>query len=163
MTRVGLLSDTHGWLDPALLEHFRDVALIVHAGDIGRPAVLEALQAVAPVAAVRGNVDGGPLRDLPLETVVEVAGRRIAALHIAGSPQRPNATALTLMADRKPDVLVVGHSHIPVAGRMGDTLWINPGAAGREGFHDERTAALLEVPAEGEMRVLRIHLGRRGW
>jgi len=160
--RIGLVSDTHGWLDPQLAEWFRGVDLIVHAGDVGREEVLAGLRAVAPLLAVRGNIDGGPLADLPLEAVVDVAGVRIAALHIGGPPARPNRAAAALLAAVRPDVLVVGHSHIPLAGRVGEVLWVNPGAAGHEGFHTERTAALLELPAQGEPRLLRVHLGPRG-
>ena len=150
--RVGLVSDTHGWLDPALLEHFRGVTAIVHAGDVGDPAILDVLATVAPLTAVRGNIDGGPLRDLPLEATLRVGGRRIAALHIAGSPRRPNADARALVRRERPDLLIVGHSHIPAVARLGpdgaplppgrvlpgQTLWINPGAAGHQGFHAER-------------------------
>jgi len=158
---LGLLADTHGWLDPALLEHFQGAAFVLHAGDVGDPEILTALEAVAPVVAVRGNIDGGALADLPLEALVEVAGRRVALRHIAGSPARPNAETRALVESARPDVLVVGHSHIPVAGRVGDLLWINPGAAGRHGFHDLRTAGLLRLDAEGEPTFFRIHLGPR--
>ena len=175
--RVGLVSDTHGWLDPALLTHFRGMAAIVHAGDIGNPAVLDALAGVAPVTAVRGNIDSGRLHDLPAEAILEVAGRRIAVLHIAGPPRRPNATARRLVRRERPDLLIVGHSHMPVVARIGpdgaprepgrvlpgETLWINPGAAGNHGFHNERTAAVLELPPGDEPpRLMRIRLGSRG-
>ena len=165
MTRnptIGLLSDTHGWLDPALLDHFAGTDVIVHAGDIGNPDVLASLRSVASVVAVRGNIDGGALTVLPDSDHVDVGGKRLAVLHIAGSPLRPNAAARDLIAAARPDVLVFGHSHIPVAGRAADVLWINPGAAGHEGFHDERTAARLEIDPVGELKVYRIHLGPRG-
>lgn len=162
IVRVGLIADTHGWLDPAIAGHWSELALILHAGDVGRPEVLEELQSLAPVLAVRGNVDGGALADLPLERVVEIGGRRIAVLHIAGSPRRPNRAALDLIRRDAPDVLLVGHSHIPIAGRIEGCLWINPGAAGREGFHSERSVALLEIEEGGPMRLFQIHLGLRG-
>jgi putative phosphoesterase len=160
--RIGLVSDTHGWLDPALLAHFAAVDHIVHAGDVGTAEVLDALAAVAPVTAVRGNVDGGRLADLPLVTTFGAGGRRVAALHIAGSPKRPNRDALRILRQDRPDVLVVGHSHIPVVARVEGALWINPGAAGRQGLHERRTAALLEIPPDGELRLFRIELGPRG-
>jgi putative phosphoesterase len=159
---IGLIADTHGWLDPAIHDHFAGVARIVHAGDVGDPEVLRELARIAPVTAVRGNIDWGPLQDLPLTAVIAVAGVRIASLHIAGSPLRPNAAARDLIARTRPDVLLVGHSHIPVAGRVLGTLWINPGAAGHHGFHERRTAALLRVAADGERRLYEIDLGRRG-
>jgi putative phosphoesterase len=158
---VGLVSDTHGWLDPALFEHFRGASLVIHAGDVGRPEVLQALRQVAPVLAVRGNIDGGELADLPITAVADVGGRRLAVIHAAGSPARPTKAARELVASAHPDVLVVGHSHIPVAGRAAGLTWINPGAAGREGFHQERTAGLLWIGPGGELRHFRVHLGPR--
>lgn len=158
---VGLVSDTHGFLDPDLLEVFEGVEHIIHAGDIGDPKIVEQLREVAPTTAVRGNIDGGELRFCPLEEVVEVAGKQIAALHIAGSPDRPRKAAVELIRRRHPDVLVVGHSHVPVVGRVDDTLWINPGAAGRQGFHRQRTAALLHITDDGELQLDRVILGPR--
>ncbi len=159
---VGLVSDTHSFLDDELVELFEDRAdHIIHAGDIGDPAILDRLQQVAPTTAVRGNIDGGELRFLPLEEIVELGGRRIAVLHIAGSPRRPRKAARELIARKRPDVIVVGHSHIPVVGKVGDTLWINPGAAGRHGFHTERTAALLHIDPDGQLEMDRVVLGSR--
>ena len=158
---VGIVSDTHGWLDPQLLEAFEGAELILHAGDIGDEEVLEQLEEVAPVKAVRGNIDGGPLRFLPLDVCVEVNGRTIAMRHIAGSPKRPNRATRELIMRTKADLVVVGHSHIPVVARVADALWINPGAAGFQGFHDLRFAARLRVDAAGEMSLERVHLGPR--
>lgn len=157
---IGLVSDTHGWLDPALLEVFAGAALIVHAGDVGDEGVLEALGSVAPVTAVRGNIDGGALQGLPLEVLEEVEGVRVASLHIAGPPERPNKAARALLARWRPQVFVVGHSHVPVLRRVEGALWINPGAAGREGFHEERFAARLWVGGEA-LSMERVCLGPR--
>lgn len=161
MATVGLISDTHGWLDPELVQLFAGCEVILHAGDIGEEAVLGELGTIARTEAVRGNIDGGALRHLPLTRVVEVHGRRIALLHIAGSPTRPNKAARELIKAEAPDVLVVGHSHIAVAGRVHGTLWINPGAAGRQGFHDKRFAALLHIAQDGTLSLDRVHLGPR--
>ncbi len=161
---AGILSDTHGWLDPELPRIFEeyDADHIVHAGDIGDEAILEELESIAPVTAVRGNIDGDPLRHLPIEAFVEVGPRQIAVRHIAGAPHNPDDEALELIERESPDVLIVGHSHIPVVGRVEGTLWINPGAAGRQGFHHERFAALLHVDEEtGEFSMERIELGSR--
>lgn len=159
--RIGVISDTHGYIDEAIKEVFQDVDHIVHAGDIGSPDVLEELERVAPVTAVRGNIDGGELRFLPLETMVSFNGVDVALLHIAGSPKRPRKAARELIARLRPDVLIVGHSHVPVVGRVSGTLWINPGAAGRQGFHLERTAAILRISEKGEIGLDRVHLGPR--
>lgn len=162
-TTIGLVSDTHGWLDPELVDVFvsKQVDHIIHAGDIGDETVIEKLEDLAPTTAVRGNIDGGELRFYSLEEVVHLGDKQIAVLHIAGSPKRPRKAARELLSRLKPDVLVVGHSHIPVVGRVGDTLWINPGAAGRQGFHHERSAALLYITEDGEFEMDRIVLGPR--
>ncbi|MFP4599742.1 MAG: metallophosphoesterase family protein [Persicimonas sp.] len=164
MITLGILSDTHGWLDPELVDVFRDyeVDRIIHAGDIGKEDVLEQLDQIAPLEVVKGNIDGGELRFLPEEVVFDVGPRRIAMRHIAGSPRRPRKAARELIARERPDVFICGHSHIPVVGKVGDTLWINPGACGRHGFHDQRFAALLYVDKDtGEFQMERIHLGPR--
>ena len=163
-TTIGLVSDTHGWLDPELVDVFGDydVDMIIHAGDIGDELVLEQLEDIAPVHAVKGNIDGGDLRFLPEEENVEVHGRRIAILHIAGSPRRPRKQAVALLEREHPDAIIVGHSHIPVVGKVKGALWINPGAAGRQGFHTMRFAALLHVDEmTGEFGMDRIELGPR--
>lgn len=159
--RVGVVSDTHGWLDPFLLEAFAGTELIVHAGDIGSMDVIDQLGAVSRVAAVRGNIDGGDLRFFPLEIIEDIAGKRIAALHIAGSPRSPKRAALELLRRESPDIIIAGHSHIPVVGRVEGCLWINPGAAGRSGFHTERYAAILTLGNDGAIGMERILLGPR--
>lgn len=158
---IGLVSDTHGWLDPELHVAFEGVRHIIHAGDIGQESVLEELGEIAPVVAVRGNIDGGPLRFLPEDALLECQGVTIAALHIAGNPRRPNKAARELLTRTTPDVIVVGHSHIPVVGRVHKTLWINPGAAGRQGFHQERFAAILHIGEDGALSLDRVLLGPR--
>lgn len=161
MARIGLVSDTHGWFHPFLDEAFKDCDRILHAGDIGDQCVLDALEKIAPLTAVKGNIDGGELRFLPLECVEEVEGMRIGVLHIAGQPKSPNATARAFIAREKLDIIVVGHSHITVVGRVGKTLWINPGAAGKSGFHIERTAAILTIEDGQVTQMERVMLGKR--
>jgi putative phosphoesterase len=161
---VGILSDTHGWLDPELVDVFVDkqVDLLVHAGDIGNVEICDQLRDIAQLEVVKGNIDGGELRFLPEEVVFDVGPRKVAMRHIAGSPKRPRKAARELIERENPDVFVCGHSHIPVVGRVKGALWINPGACGRHGFHHERFAALLYVDeATGEFEMERILLGSR--
>ncbi len=159
---IGLVSDTHGWLDPELAIAFAGASHIIHAGDVGHQDVMDDMAKIAPTTAVRGNIDGGPLRFLPLEATLRVGALTIAALHIAGSPKRPNRDARDLLMRLRPDIIVVGHSHIPVVARVGDALWINPGAAGRQGFHTERLAARLHVDLRDNSYTLdRVVLGPR--
>jgi hypothetical protein len=162
---VGVLSDTHSFLDPELVKVFRehDVELIAHGGDIGDQTVIDELEEVAPVHAVRGNIDGGELRFLPEEEVFQVGPTKWCIRHISGKPSRPTRAAREFISREKPDVFVCGHSHIPVVGRVGDgTLWINPGACGRVGFHHDRFALLMHVDEDtGELGMDRVHLGPR--
>lgn len=159
--KIGFLSDTHGWLDPALHRWFADVEMILHAGDMGSEALLRELETIAPTVAVRGNVDGGAwAREVPLQRVVEVRGTRIAMLHIAGNPKKPTFEAKALIAREQPEMLLVGHSHIVVIERRNGVLWVNPGAAGRHGFHKDRTAAILHLGEERHIDL--ITLGQRG-
>ena len=133
--RIGVISDTHGWLDPRVAAFFAGVDLILHAGDIGALAVVEDLAAVAPVQVVRGNVDRSPeLLALPERIDLEAAGVRV---HLVHRPQdaQPGAAA----------VVVTGHTHRPLIVERDGVLWLNPGAAGRRGFHAERSVALLAL------------------
>lgn len=157
---IGLISDTHGWLDPAIEHWFSGIDLILHAGDVGREKVLHQLEQMAPTVAVRGNIDGGVWgRELPLEEIVYVKDKKMALLHIAGTPKKPRPEARRLIRQHQPTILLTGHTHIPVIERRSDVLWINPGAAGIQGSHRERTVMLLHIT--DKMRVEFITLGAR--
>ncbi len=150
MMRIGLISDTHGWIEPRAAELFAGVACILHAGDIGTISVIDDLRRIAPVHVVRGNVDRSPnLLALPEHIYLELVGARI---HLVPRPvdARPGVAA----------VIVNGHTHKPLVMWRQGVCWVNPGAAGRRGFHTERTLALMEIGA-GRPRVEVIHLGPR--
>src|SRR4051812_42266947 len=125
--KVGVISDTHGLLRPEAVRSFAQVpggvALIVHAGDIGSPEILQRLGAIAPVQAVRGNNDRDPWADAaPETTTIELAGRRIYVLHDRKQLELEPAAAHI-------DVVVSGHSHKPGIERIDGCLYINPGSA----------------------------------
>lgn len=144
--RVGLVADSHGRHDAKLGALFRGAALVLHAGDLVRPAVLDALAALAPVRAVRGNNDLGPaLEALPESLVVEIGALTVLVLHDLGARGRPAPTARALLARFRPDVVVHGHSHRPGAAIVDGRLVVNPGSAGPRRFSLPRTAALLDV------------------
>ncbi len=131
---VGVISDTHGYVDPRLAAAFAGVDAIVHAGDVGGAHVLDALRAIAPLYAVYGNNDeqlGG--LGLPPHADFALDGVRFHLVHQLPHA-RPNDDA---------HVVVFGHSHRPLIERRGDRLYVNPGAAGRAGFHRVQTVALL--------------------
>ena len=138
---IGVLSDTHGYYDPQLDGLFAGAAGIVHAGDIGDYGILQRLGALAPLTAVAGNTDS-PLSasDLPWEIEVEIAGLRIIVCHIGAS----------LMGRHDPvaegfGLVVSGHSHKAAVEWREQTLFLNPGSAGRPRFGQPRTAALVDV------------------
>ena len=139
--RIGLISDTHGLLRPAALEAMRGCAAIVHAGDIGKPEVLDALARLAPVTAVRGNNDTGPwARGLPEVAHLEAGGVRILVIHDLHELDAARARA-------DADVVVAGHSHQPRIGEVEGVLFVNPGSAGPRRFTLPVTVAYLDLAA----------------
>jgi putative phosphoesterase len=145
--RVGLISDTHGKLRPAIFDHFRDVDHILHAGDIGAPDLLAALEAIAPITAVWGNTDGFDIRQhVPERAERELGSRRILVIHghQFGSPT-PAALAAALPGF---DILLFGHTHRPALEQIGSTLIVNPGAAGPPRFNLRPSIAILELQAD---------------
>ncbi len=144
--RIGLISDTHGLVDPRLPALFQGCARVLHAGDLVRAEVLEVLAGAAPVTAVRGNNDLGPeLERLPELAVVRIGALEILVLHDLGPRRRPVPRARALLARHRPDVIVHGHSHRPGAELLDGRLYVNPGSAGPRRFSLPRTVALLTV------------------
>jgi len=138
-THIGLISDTHGLLREEALRELRGCELIVHAGDVGRAEILEALREIAPVVAVRGNVDTGEWAEaLPLSEVVEANGARLYVLHNLNDLDL-NSRAAEL------DVVISGHTHRPVQFEKNGVLYINPGSAGPRRFDLPISVARLQV------------------
>ncbi|MBL7847133.1 MAG: metallophosphoesterase family protein [Cyclobacteriaceae bacterium] len=162
---IGLLSDTHGFFDETLAIHFRDCDEIWHAGDIGSREVIDALEKIKPVVAVFGNIDDLELCGrYPEDQWLTRDGVNIWITHIAGRPPGYNPRVKRMLKDRKPAVLICGHSHICEVKKdeSNQLLFINPGAAGQQGFHAMRTAMRLEI-ASGKISKLEvIELGKRG-
>jgi len=152
-TRLGVISDTHGRLDPALHEIFAGVERIVHAGDVGAADVLIELATIAPVTAVRGNVDlylGA--EQLPEEAGFEIAGRRVLVAHVL-----PDLLRRHRPAREGVDLVVTGHSHRYRESREQGVLFLNPGSAGAARFGLPRSAAVVEID-EAAMRVAKVAL-----
>jgi putative phosphoesterase len=152
---IGVVSDTHSYYDAQLDELLAGAARIVHAGDIGTVDVLARLHELAPVTAVLGNTDRPFWGDgLPWEAEVEALGLRILVCHIGQS----------LMGRHDPlaegyDLVVSGHSHKAAVEWRGDTLFLNPGAAGKARFGLARTCALVTVGADGRPAPRIVSLG----
>ena len=160
--KVGILSDTHGYFHPALPSFLDSVDLIIHAGDVGSEDVLKGLRALAPVRAVYGNVDGGPLRvQLPEHDRVTLDGVDVWTTHIAGRPGKWQAGMGKRLKAETPDVFICGHSHILQIERvdaLGGMLFVNPGAAGRQGVHRVKTCVRLELSNGKAHQAEVIHL-----
>lgn len=125
---IGVISDTHGLLRPEAVRRLDGAELIVHAGDVGAEEVLCGLEAIAPVHAVRGNVDRGVwAEELPLHRVVEVDGARIYVVHDLSDLEDPKIDGF--------DAVVFGHSHRPVIEDRDGVVFFNPGSAGPRRFH----------------------------
>lgn len=141
--RIGVISDTHGLFDRAILQHFAGVDHILHAGDIGRGDVLAQLRQIAPVTAVSGNVDGFEGSGIPVEQVIELAGRRVAVYHRLYEGGRLTREGLDLLARICPALCVYGHTHQPKAEWREGVLLFNPGSAGPKRFHLPRALGIL--------------------
>ena len=140
--KIGLISDTHDYLDPRVPELFAGVDHILHAGDVGRPLLIVELEQIAPVTAVTGNTDEGlPLRETELVTL---GGKKFLIHHIVtpgvGSPRIERR-----LREDAPDVVMFGHTHKPFAQQVGGILYFNPGYAGRQRFDLPRSVAVMEI------------------
>jgi uncharacterized protein len=140
--RIGVISDTHGLLRPEALMELHGAEHILHAGDIGDPAILNALRAVAPVTAIRGNIDeGGPCGHLPPTELVDLSGRSIYMLHdVKQLDLNPEAAGIS--------AIVFGHSHKPLVEWRRGMLFLNPGSAGPRRFELPVTLAWLNIEAD---------------
>jgi uncharacterized protein len=136
---IGLISDTHGLMRPEALTALKGSDLIIHAGDVGKPEILEQLRAVAPVVAVRGNIDKGVWADrLPLTAVAETSAALIYVLHdVQQLDLNPAAAGF--------HIVVSGHSHKPGRNEHSDVMYVNPGSAGPRRFQLPVTVARLDL------------------
>ena len=151
--RVGVISDTHGLLRPEALRALRGSDVVVHAGDIGGREILEMLQTIAPVLAVRGNNDREPwTRGLPVEVALDLGGVPVAIVH--------DLNTLTPAAAEGAVVVVCGHSHQPRKDVVGGVLYFNPGSAGPSRFRLPISMGRLDVVA-GRVRATLIDLAAR--
>ena len=149
--RIGLISDTHGLLRPEALAALQGCARIIHAGDIGKAAVLEGLRALAPVEVIRGNIDTADwAQALPERLDLRIGGLRLHVLHdLKALDLDPVAAGI--------DVVIAGHSHHPRIERRDGVLYINPGSAGPRRFRLPISVALLQLE-EGNAQAELIRL-----
>jgi hypothetical protein len=143
--KIGVISDTHGFLDPRVEKIFTGVDHILHAGDIGYAAIILELQFIAPVTAVLGNCDGDI--GFRLTETLEVAHKKFLVHHIV-SPRELSETVTARITREKPDVVVFGHTHKKFAETVNGMFFFNPGYAGKPKFGAERSVAILHVEAK---------------
>lgn len=164
--KIGLLSDTHGFLDPKVAEHFRACDEIWHAGDIGGLEVIQELKSLKPVRAVSGNIDDRTISVLfPDSLRFTVEGVSIWMTHIGGSPPNYNPEVRKELQRNPPHLFVCGHSHILKIMRdpnFNNMLFINPGAAGNHGFHAIKTIVRFDLKSKEIKNMEVIELGKRG-
>ncbi len=164
MKKIGLLSDTHGYLDPKILHYFENVDEIWHAGDIGDLIVTDELKKIKPLRAVYGNIDDTKIRtEFPEHNRFEIEGVDVLITHIGGRPGNYSKPVVEILKTNPPQLFICGHSHILLV-KMDpklNMLCMNPGAAGKKGFHQIKTILRFEIN-EGKIQHLEaIELGNR--
>lgn len=148
MVRIGILSDTHGFINPRLFEFFKDCDQIWHAGDWGTVEILDILEKFKPLNAVYGNIDGKEIRiRLPEILFFEAEKVKVCLLHIGGYPGNYAPGFKKLLKTHEIDLMVCGHSHILKVMRdpINKFMHINPGACGNSGFQKVNTAIRLKI------------------
>ena len=163
--RICLLSDTHGHLDETILRLAAASDEIWHAGDFGDVHVSERLSEIRPLRGVYGNIDGQPLRSMHPEFLsFTIEGVRVLMIHIAGAFGSYSPDVRKLLDELRPDVLVCGHSHILKVQHDAKRkmLYLNPGAAGKHGFHTVRTLLRFSIDGDRLTGLEAVELGKRG-
>ena len=166
MLKVGLISDTHSFLDPQVFEVFKDVDEIWHGGDIGAIELSDELKKFKPFYAVYGNIDDKNIRiEFPLNLELEREGFKILITHIGGYPGNYEPKARRKIEEVKPDIFICGHSHILKVMRdpkNNNMVVMNPGAAGVYGFHKMKTVLRFTLNNKKIENLEAIELGKRG-
>ncbi len=164
--KIGLLSDTHSYLDPKIRIYFKDCDEIWHAGDIGDRMVVDELEKIKPLRAVYGNIDDKDMQvRFPEDLWFTCEGLTIWMTHIGGAPPNYNPRVKKILKDKVPDIFICGHSHIlrvkkdPAYKNM---LYVNPGAAGNQGIHPIKTLLRFEIVGKEVRKMEVVELGKRG-
>lgn len=166
MIKIGLISDTHNYLDPQVKDYFKDCDEIWHAGDFGTIEIAKELEKIAPLLGVYGNIDGEDIRqEYPLHLRFERDGIDFWMTHIGGIPGRYCIPIREEIENNTPDVFICGHSHILKIARdqkLSKMLYLNPGAAGKHGFQEYRTIVRFDIN-NGKMENMEVvNLGKIG-
>lgn len=164
MLKIGLLSDTHSYLDPKVFEYFKDVDEIWHAGDIGAIEVTDQLKKFKPLRAVYGNIDDHVIRsEFPEFNRFKVENVEVLMTHIGGKPGKYSKPAYAALEEKAPKLFICGHSHILLV-KMDpkyNMLWMNPGACGIKGFHQVKTLLRFQINDDKIQNLEAIEIGKR--
>lgn len=164
MKRIGLLSDTHDYLDPKIFEYFKDVDEVWHAGDVGTVAVIDALREFKPTRGVYGNIDGKDVRlEFPEFLRFNCEEVEVLMTHIGGKPGKYSKPAYEELQKGAPKLFICGHSHILLVKNDPhfNMLWMNPGACGYKGFHQVKTILRFCITGDRIHDLEVIELGKR--
>jgi putative phosphoesterase len=162
--KIGLISDTHGYLDEKVFHYFKDCDEIWHIGDFGTTEVSDQLASFKTLKGVYGNIDDATIRLIhPKVLFFECEAKRFLITHIGGAPGKYVAEVNQLIKQYTPDVFICGHSHIlrVVSDTKNNLLYINPGAAGTHGFHKMKTIIRFEIHSGVISNMQAIELGAR--
>ena len=152
--RIGVISDTHGFLDGRVYHIFDGVTQILHAGDVGDDIILDELEEIAPTVAVSGNVDGSPNPRRPLKWCGTLFGLKICMTHGHLLDARDyNGSALKFFPGENPQLVIHGHSHVGKNETRDGVMFLNPGAACRPRFRDVSSVAIVEIAPSGRFHV----------
>ncbi len=165
MTRIGLISDTHGFIDPKVFKHFAECDQIWHAGDFGNIATSDQLSEFKPLRGVYGNIDGQDIRIVhPKDQRFLCEDIKVWMTHIGGYPHRYSKGIHDMLIKNPPDIFICGHSHILkiIYDKKLNLLHLNPGAAGNSGFHKVKTLLRFSITGKEIKDMEIIEMGKRG-
>lgn len=164
MKKIGLMSDTHGFIDPKIYTYFKDVDEIWHAGDVGSIEVIDELRKFKPLRGVYGNIDDYTVRrEFPKFNRFTCENVEVLMTHIAGKPGKYSIPAKIELDKKSPKLFICGHSHILLV-KMDpyyNMLWMNPGACGFKGFHSVKTILRFNITEDRIHDLEAIEIGKR--
>lgn len=164
MKKVLVISDTHSYIDDRIIKYASEADYVIHAGDIGSFDVIEKLKSVSEVLFVYGNIDGNEIRSESNKfEFFKINDLKILLTHISGKTPKYNKETLIKIKEHNPDLLIAGHSHILKIqyDKINKLIFLNPGAAGRHGFHLKRTMLRFEIKLNKIENLEIIELGSR--
>ena len=165
MVKIGLISDSHGYIGKDAWKYLEECDEVWHAGDVGDLVTLQALENLSASRVVYGNIDGSEIRlSCPRDLLFEVEGVKVFMTHIGGYPGRYNKRVYEILRNQNPDLFICGHSHILkiIRDKNLDLIHMNPGAIGFKGFHKFRTLITFNLDQGSISEVKAIDLGPRG-